>query len=192
VAVAVTGGIGAGKTEALRAFERLGAAVISSDEIVHSLLRNDPTVRAAVVERLGASILDSEGEIDRTRVADVVFSRPEQLRWLESLLHPRVVTEYLRWRDELGRSQDPPAVCATEVPLLYEVGGERHFDAVVVVTASPEVRGSRLSRPMTDREPRLIPDDEKAARADFVYVNDGTLDQLDAFVSDVMATLTGR
>ena len=80
-------------------------------------------------------------------------------------------------------------MCVTEVPLLYEVGGEERFDAVVVVTASPEVRISRQIRPMLDREQRLIADEEKVARADFAYVNDGTLEELDSFVADVIARL---
>lgn len=191
MAVAVTGGIGAGKSETLRAFERHGAAVISSDEIVHELLRGDGDVRRAVLERLGEGVLGEDGEIDRVKVGQVVFADPEALGWLEALLHPRVVTRYLHWREELAEQRDPPAVCVTEVPLLYEVGGETRFDKVVVVTAPPEVRISRRIGPMRDREQRLIPDEEKARRADFVYVNDGTLADLDSFVSGVVATLSG-
>ena len=191
VAVAITGGIGAGKTEALKAFERHGAAVISSDEIVHHLLRDDPDVKAAVVERFGQGVLDDSGEIDRKRVGGIVFGDRKQLAWLEQLLHPRVVATYLRWRDELARLPDPPAVCATEVPLLYETGGEARFDAVVAITAAPAVRTSRtIVGDPTLREQRLIPDEEKLRRADFAYANDGTLEQLDAFVAGVVATLS--
>jgi dephospho-CoA kinase len=190
VAVAVTGGIGAGKSEALRAFARHGAAVISSDEIVHRLLREDPEVKREIVERLGEDVLGADGEIDRQRVGELVFGDPTALRWLEGLLHPRVSATYLSWRDELAGLPDPPAVCVTEVPLLYEVGAEGHFDAVVVVTASPRVRVSRHIRPMQDREQRLLPDEEKAARADFTFVNDGSLEGLDAFVSEVVDKLS--
>ena len=190
MAVAVTGGIGAGKSEALRAFARHGAAVVSSDEIVHELLREDPEVRSAIVERLGDGVLGSDGEIDRGKVGNVVFSDAEALRWLEQLLHPRVVARYLRWREELAELPDPPAVCVTEVPLLYEVGGESRFDTVVVVTAAPEVRVARRLGPIRDRERRLLSDEEKAKRADFVYVNDGSLAELDEFVSGVVATLS--
>ncbi|MGH3052135.1 MAG: dephospho-CoA kinase [Gaiellaceae bacterium] len=189
MAVAVTGGIGAGKSEALRAFERHGAAVISSDEIVHELLRSDPKVRQAIRERFGDPVFGSGGEIDRSRVAELVFGRPEELMWLESLLHPRVIAAYLAWRDDLRRLQDPPAVCATEVPLLYEVGGDKEFDAVVVITAPSEVRVARHVRPMLDREVRLIPDAKKVERADFAYVNDGSLEELDAFVGRVVEEL---
>jgi dephospho-CoA kinase len=190
VAVAVTGGIGAGKSEALRAFARHGAAVISSDEIVHDLLRSDEDVRAAVRERFGDGVFGPEGQVDRGRIADVVFADPEQLDWLERLLHPRVIAAYLRWRDDLASRPDPPAVCVTEVPLLYEVGGDTRFDAVVVISAAPDVRVSRQVRPMQDRERRLIPDEEKLSRADFAYVNDGSLEELDQFVSGVVETLS--
>ena len=189
MAVAVTGGIGAGKSETLRAFARHGAAVISSDDIVHELLRDDPEVRRAIVERLGEGVLGEDGSIDRGKVGRLVFSDPEALSWLEGLLHPRVVARYLRWRDELAEQPEPPAVCVTEVPLLYEVGGDSRFDKVVVVTASPEVRVARRIGPMRDRERRLMSDEEKAARADFVYVNDGTREELDEFVAGVVATL---
>jgi len=188
--VAITGGIGAGKSETLRAFARHGAAVVSSDDIVHRLLHDDAEVKRRVVQRFGDGVVGADGEIDRGRVGDVVFSDARQLAWLEALLHPLVSAEYLRWREELAQSADPPAVCATEVPLLYEVGADDRFDAVVVVTASPEVRVSRHIRPMHDRERRLLADAEKAARAEFAYVNDGSLEDLDAFVSDVMEKLS--
>jgi dephospho-CoA kinase len=190
VAVAVTGGIGAGKSEALRAFARHGAAVISSDEIVHDLLRTDEDVRAAVRGRFGEGVFGPGGEIDRDRIAEIVFADGRELDWLERLLHPRVIAAYLRWREELGRLPDPPPVTVTEVPLLYEVGGDKSFDAVVVITADPQVRVSRQVRPMQDRERRLIPDEEKLARADFAYVNDGSLEELDRFVSGVVEILS--
>jgi dephospho-CoA kinase len=190
VAVAVTGGIGAGKSEALRAFARHGAAVISSDELVHELLRTDEAVREAMRERFGERVFRADGEIDRERVAEIVFADTGELDWLESLLHPRVIAAYLRWREELARLPAPPAVCVTEVPLLYEVGGDTRFDAVVVITAAPDVRISRQVRPMQDRERRLISDEGKVARADFAFVNDGSLEELDRFVAGVVQVLT--
>jgi len=192
LAVAITGGIGAGKSEALRAFERHGAAVISSDEIVHRLLSENETMRRALLERFGEGILDDSGRLDRGAIAEVVFADREALEWLEALLHPLVVREYLSWRDELGRLEHPPAVCATEVPLLYEVGGEKRFDAVVAITAPRELRSSRASVPLEARERRLIPDEEKVKRANFAYVNDGTTADLDAFVARVMKQLEER
>jgi len=183
--VAITGGIGAGKSAALAAFGRHGAATRSSDEIVHRLLSGDPEVRGALAERFGSKVVGAHG---RKAIGRIVFNDPEELEWLEALLHPKVVQEHSAWRQELAERPDPPAVSVTEVPLLYETGGDRRFDVVVVITASPEVRASR--RPATDtREQRLIPDDEKLRLADYAYVNDGTLEELDAFVAGVMSKL---
>jgi dephospho-CoA kinase len=190
LAVAITGGIGAGKSEALAAFARHGAATVSSDEIVHRLLREDEDVRQQLVERFGDRILDDVGQVDRGAIAKLVFDDREELDWLEHLLHPRVAQEYLDWREQLGRLPNPPLVSVTEVPLLYEVGGDERFDKVVVITAPAEIRAERSQAAGELREARLIPDDEKAKRADYVYVNDGTLEELDAFVAGVMHDLT--
>ena len=157
---------------------------------MHRLLREDPEVKRAVVERFGDDVVGPDGEIDRAKVGTIVFSDREALAWLEQLLHPRVVGSYLAWREELAALPEPPALCVTEVPLLYEVGGESRFDKVLVVTASPEVRISRHIGPLREREQRLVPEEEKIRRADFVYVNDGTLADLDEFVSGVVATLS--
>ncbi len=189
VAVAITGGIGAGKTEALQAFARLGAATVSSDEIVHHLLRADETVKRAIVERLGGGILDDEGEIDRAKVAERVFADRAELEWLEGLLHPLVSREYLTWRDQLAALEHPPDVCVTEVPLLYEAGSEASFDAVVVVTAPENVRRRRTKVPLEQRSGRLIDDEEKVKRADYAYVNDGSRRKLEQFVASVLDDL---
>ena len=190
LAVAVTGGIGAGKSEALKAFARHGAAVISSDEIVHELLRSDPEVQGALRERWGESLLGPDGAVDREAVARIVFADRRELQWLEALLHPRVVTIYLRWREKLAELPDPPAVCVTEVPLLYEVGAQDRFDKVVVITAPTKLREARARVPLAGRSDRLLPDREKVERADFAYVNTGTLEELDAFIACVMEQLT--
>jgi len=193
VAVAITGGIGAGKTEALKSFARHGAATISSDDIVHQLLREDAEVRAALLERFGTGILDDAGNVDRAAISRIVFDDCEALAWLEALLHPRVVATYLEWRESLAQLPEPPRVSATEVPLLYEVGGETRFDAVVAITAPDDLRRerARVSSP-EQRESRLLPDDEKIERADFSYINKGTRQQLDEFVAETMRALTAR
>ena len=190
IAVAITGGIGAGKSEALAAFRRHGAATVSSDEIVHRLLRDDEDVRGRLLERFGERVLDEAGQVYRPAIAEIVFRDPEALAWLEALLHPRVAREYLEWREQLARLPNPPPVTVTEVPLLYEVGGQERFDKVVVVTASPEVRAGRTQVEAEQREPRLLPEEEKVARADYSYVNDGSLEELDAFVAGVMRELS--
>jgi dephospho-CoA kinase len=179
VAVAITGGIAAGKSEALAAFARHGAATASSDEIVHTLLADDEAVRSAIRERWGE---DAVG--DRRRIGEIVFDDPAELAWLEQLLHPRTRAAGDAW---LATVREPLAV--VEIPLLFETGGESRFDKVVVITAPPEVRESRRAA-FADREARLIPDEEKVRRADFAYVNDGSLEELDAFVAGVVEKLS--
>ena len=192
LAVAITGGIGAGKSTALESFRRHGAATVSSDEIVHHLLASDPEVKEALVQRFGVGILGDDGAPDRERIALRVFDDRAALDFLEKLLHPLVSREYMTWRDQLAALPSPPRVCVTEVPLLYEVGAENRFDKVVVITAPTKLREARRGRWKDDRESRLLPDREKVARADFAYVNTGTPDELDAWVADVMATLAGE
>jgi dephospho-CoA kinase len=189
VAVAITGGIGAGKSEALQAFARHGAATVSSDEIVHHLLRR-PEVREAVVGRMGNGIVAPDGEIDRGALATVVFNDRDALTWLEELLHPLVAAEYLRWREQLAELPNVPDVTVTEVPLLYESGAETRFDKVVVITAPSKLRRARSVVATEDREARLLDDREKVARADYSFKNTGSLDELDAFVASVMHDLT--
>jgi dephospho-CoA kinase len=188
VAVAITGGIGAGKSETLAAFRRHGAATVSSDEIVHELLTHDD-VKRAVVEQLGNGVVGPDGELDRGAIATVVFNDRAALEALERLLHPLVSAEYLTWREQLGGLERPPRVCVTEVPLLYEVGSQSQFDKVVVVTAPSKLRRARSASASDERERRLLDDREKAARADYVYANTGTLEELDEFVASVMHDL---
>jgi dephospho-CoA kinase len=175
--VAITGGIGAGKSEALSAFARQGAAVISSDEIVHELYEDDEEVRSALIDRFGTT--------DRTEIGRIVFADRAELDWLERLLHPRVRERSERW----FANQNAPLAVA-EIPLLYETGGEERFDAVVVITAPREVRESRARVPLAARSDRLIPEDEKVRRADYVYVNEGSLEELAAWVAGVVEELT--
>jgi dephospho-CoA kinase len=177
VAVAVTGGIGAGKTEALAAFARRGAATLSADEVVHELIAEDPDVRNALEGRFGTT--------DRREIAERVFADPTELAWLENLLHPRVRERTAAWLDSV---RSPVAVI--EVPLLYETGSEGRFEKVVVVTAPAEVRRSRSPAAGEARESRLLPDSEKAARADYAFENTGPLEELDLFVASVLEDLS--
>ena len=179
IAVALTGGIAAGKSEALAAFARHGAATASSDEFVHTLLAEDEGVRAAIRERWGE---DAVG--DRKRIGEIVFRDPDELEWLEQLLHPRSRALGDAWFETV----DLP-LTVVEIPLLFETGGEARFDKVVVITAPRELREQRRG-PFADREARLIPDEEKLRRADFSYVNDGSLADLDAFVAGVVENLS--
>jgi dephospho-CoA kinase len=148
---------------------------------VHELYE-DPDLQAALRERFGTS---DKGSVREQAVGDL-----EALLWLESLLHPRVIERTEAWRDELARLLDPPRLAVNEVPLLFEAGAEGRFDAVVVITAPPDVRAQRAGDRLDEREHRLLPEEEKLRRADFSYVNDGSLEELDAFVADVVRKLT--
>jgi dephospho-CoA kinase len=176
VAVAITGGIGAGKSEALAAFGRQGAATLSADAVVHDLIANDDEVRTALEKRFGTT--------ERSEIAEAVFADSDGLGWLEQLLHPLV-----RRRTDAWLEQVEVPVAAVEIPLLYETGGESRFDKVVVVTAPPGVRRSRSAAAGGSREARLIPEPEKAARGDYVYENSGTIKELEEFVAAVLADL---
>jgi dephospho-CoA kinase len=179
VTVALTGGIAAGKSEALAAFARHGAATASSDEFVHTLLSEDEYVREAIRARWGA---DAVG--DRQRIGEIVFQDPPELEWLEQLLHPRTRALGDAWLEAVS---NPLAVI--EIPLLFETGSEARFEKVVVITAPRELREKRRGS-FADREARLIPEGEKLKRADFSYVNDGSLADLDAFVAGVVENLS--
>jgi dephospho-CoA kinase len=182
LAVALTGGIAAGKSEALQAFARHGAAVISSDDVVHRLYREDDGLRAALRDRWGERVVDN-GDVDRAEIGRIVFADRAELAWLEAELHPRVRTALDAWLAE--QTAD---VAVAEIPLLYETGGEERYDRVVVVTAPPDVREARRGD-LAEREERLVPEEEKVWRADFSYVNDGSLEELDAFAAGVLEEL---
>jgi len=188
--VGLTGGIAAGKSEALAAFARLGAATISSDALVHDLL-DDPDVRSRLVERWGEEVV-SDGGLDRGRVGTVVFNRAEELEWLEGLVHPLVSERVASWRERLPA--DVP-VAVVEVPLLFEAGMDDAFDATVAVVAGDETRAKRAGARGTDllerRSERQLTQEEKAARADHVIHNDGSLEELEAKAERLMASLAG-
>ncbi len=183
----LTGGIGAGKSTALRAFERLGCPTLSSDAVVHALYR-DPEVRAAVVARFGPGVLGEDGEVARAAVAARVFSDDVARRWLEQLLHPLVAAALERWRRE-QEAEHPGALLVHEVPLLFEAGLEDRYDAVVLITAPDDVRRRRSPERFDERAASQMPEAEKAARAGHVYVNDGSVEQLELWVAELVARL---
>jgi dephospho-CoA kinase len=189
--VGLTGGIGAGKSEALAAFERLGAATLSTDRVAHDLL-DDEEVRSALIERWGEKIAP-DGSVDRDLVGQIVFNDREQLAWLESVTHPRVGAHVLEWRQTL----DPGVkVAVVEVPLLFEAAMEDAFDATVAVVAADDVRDARLRERgqggLEGREARQFDQEEKARRADLVIRNDASLQELESEVKRVIEQLSGE
>ena len=186
--VGLTGGIGAGKTEALAALERLGAATLSSDAVVHELLAGDEA-RDELVRRLGPDVAP-DGRVDRDAVAALVFERPDQREWLESYLWPRVGERMAAWRAELERRDPPPRAAVVEVPLLFESGMEPVFDHTIAVVADEDVRadraGARGHAGLASRESRQLGQEEKAERAEFAVRNDGSVEELERELSEVL------
>jgi dephospho-CoA kinase len=180
--VGLTGGIGAGKSEALRVFAEHGAATLSSDAITRELYERED-VRRAVLEHFGPEVVGPGGGIDRGAVARRVFADPAERRWLEGLLLPLISARFTAWRDaELAAGA---ALLVHEAPTLFEAGVEDRYDAIVAIIAPPELREER--RPgAAERMAHQLPEDEKAARSDFVFQNDGDLADLERFVADVV------
>ena len=136
--IGLTGGIAAGKSTALAAFERLGAATISSDAVVHELLDAEPLL-GRLTERWGEDVAP-DGRVDRARVGEIVFADPEQLSWLESQVHPLVGERIGAFLASLPAGTE---IAVVEVPLLFESGMEGVFDTTVAVVTSDEVRRAR-------------------------------------------------
>ena len=189
--VGLTGGIGAGKSEALAACGRLGAATLSTDAVVHDLLGSDE-VRDLLVQRWGDAVV-SEGAVDRAAVAAIVFERPEELRWLESVLFPRVGLEVAEWRSALQNGDSPPRVAVVEVPLLFEAGIEGIFDATIAVVTDEQTQlsraGERGHQGIEGRVERQLSGAEKADRADYVVRNDGSLEDLERARAEALERL---
>ena len=185
--VGLTGGMGAGKSEALAALERLGAATLSSDAVVHDLLQGDE-VRGLLAERFGAEVA-----ADRAAIASLVFADPQEREWLESVLWPRVGARIAAWREELDAREQPPRAAVVEVPLLFESGMEAVFDHTIAVVADDALRSARTSgrdhAAAEERHARQLSQDEKAQRADFAVRNDGTLAELEEELSRILATI---
>jgi len=189
--IALTGGIGSGKSTALAALERLGAATISSDAVVHRLYGTD-AVRAAVVAQFGPEVAP-DGVIDRGALAVRAFATVENRLWLEQLLWPRVRQEVSDWRARTLHERPESRALVVEVPLLFEAGGEHHYDATIAVIADEQVRARRASsrghQAVAERESRQLSQEEKASLSTFVVVNDGTVDELEHKLSEILAML---
>jgi dephospho-CoA kinase len=186
--IGLTGGIAAGKSEALAAFARLGAATISSDAVVHELLDAEP-LRGRLVERWGPEVAP-EGQVDRSRVGEIVFADPEELAWLEGQIHPLVGERIGSWLAALTAGTK---LAVVEVPLLFESEMGPLFDATVAIVASEEARRARAEARghalVAERDARQLDQEEKAARADHVVVNDGSLDDLERELSALVDKL---
>jgi len=188
----ITGGIGSGKSTALAYLRELGAAVVSSDDVVHQLLLEDEIV-AAIREHFGEQVL-VDGAVSRPALAHIVFHDRAALDWLEELLHPNVRRRFEEWTLEQEKARPRPALLVAEVPLLFETGWAEAFDHTMLITAPAEERRRRISGKLTDSEfarrlEQQMPEAEKVARADFVCHNTGSRRELREAVSEAFATI---
>lgn len=189
--IGLTGGIGAGKSTALAALERLGAAVLSTDAVVHELYESDD-VRDAVVARFGPGVAPG-GVIDRSALAQAAFGEPQEREWLERLLWPRVGERIASFRGQAMTSHPAPRAAVVEVPLLFESGMDHGFDATIAVIADEALReqraGARGHEALAQRSARQLSQTEKSQRATYTVINDGGVDQLEATLSSILAML---
>jgi dephospho-CoA kinase len=196
--VGLTGGIGAGKSTALAALQRLGATTISSDAVVHELWASDESLRQAVIDRWGAEMAPG-GVIDRSAVAERAFADAAERGWLERLLWPLVSARVAAWlataRAERASGNARHRAAVVEVPLLFEAGQEGIYDATIVVIADEAVRRARAAdrghASLDERAARQLSQEEKAARATFVVRNDGSERDLERQLSSVLDKLDG-
>jgi len=189
--VGLTGGVGAGKSTALAELERLGAATLSTDAVVHDLYGSDD-VRAVVVERFGPEVAPN-GRVDRAALATRAFANAEDRAWLEGMLWPRVGARIAAWREEQLSRKPPPVAMVVEVPLLFEAGMEGAFDATIAVVAAEDVRSRRAAarghEAVDERVARQLPQDEKARRADHAVRNNGSRTELQRNLAAILGML---
>lgn len=189
--VGLTGGIGAGKSTALNALERLGAAVLSTDRVVHELY-DDPRIRVAVAERFGSEVL-RDGAVDRSALARLAFAAEDGRAWLEQLLWPRVGERMVAWRQGLEASTPRPRAAVVEVPLLFESGMDHGFDATIAVVTDEEIRRARASarghEALDERDARQLTQQEKSQRATYSVLNDGGVPELERKLSAILDML---
>lgn len=186
--IGLTGGIAAGKSTALAAFDRLGAATISSDAVVHDLLDSEPLL-GRLIERWGDEVAP-EGTVDRARIGEIVFADPEQLAWLESQVHPLVGERVGQWLASLPEGTE---LAVIETPLLFEAGMDDVFDTSLAIVTSDEVRRERAEARghalVGERDARQLSQEEKAGRADHVIANDGSVEDLGRGLSALVEKL---
>lgn len=192
--VGLTGGIGAGKSTVADLFSQKGAVVIRSDELARQVIEPQTPGFQQVITRFGKDFVNSEGYIDRAKLAQIVFQDDAALKDLENIVHPLVRSK----TNELVNQHTAETIIVNEIPLLLEKKMESLFDFLVIVISSEKNRLERLAQrgltteQATARMAKQVSDDERRAAADFLIVNDGNLDQLEADVEKIWQTLQER
>ena len=186
--VALTGGIGSGKSLVGEILEELGALVIDSDQLAREVIERGSPGYEEVVTAFGDSIL-SEGQIDRSKLAAVVFKESDLRKKLESIIHPLVREA----AEKLARKLPSGAILINQIPLLVESDGAKRFDYVVTVSADEEIRRERLrlrglkDYEITQRIAAQVSDLEREKIANYIIRNDGSIDELTRAVEELMA-----
>jgi dephospho-CoA kinase len=192
--VGLTGGIGAGKSTVADLFSKRGAVVIRSDELARQVIEPQTPGFKQVTSRFGNEIVNEEGKIDRAKLAQVVFNDDVALKDLENIIHPLVRER----TNQLMSEQTSETIIVNEIPLLLEKKMESLFDFLVIVISSEKNRLERLSQKgvleeqAKARMAKQVNDQDRKAAADFLIVNDGNLDQLEADVQKIWQTLQER
>jgi dephospho-CoA kinase len=190
--IGLTGGIGAGKSTALDALQRLGAVTLSTDRVVHELYES-AEVRDAVRGRFGDAVMDGAG-VDRPALARAAFATDEDRHWLEQLLWPRVGERIAGFRREADAARPAPRAAVVEVPLLFESGSDHGFDATIAVIADEDARHQRASArghaALSERAARQLSQQEKSQRATYTVVNDGPVSELVSKLSAILDMLS--
>jgi dephospho-CoA kinase len=160
--------------------------------VVHELYTDDPEVRDAVVARWG-SVVAPGGVVDRAQVARQAFASGDERAWLEQLLWPRVGARVLAFRAQAASAEPPPPAAVVETPLLFEAGMDGAYDATIAVVADEAVRAQRAAvrghHAVDERAARQLSQQEKAERATYVVTNSGSVEELEAALSEVLAKL---
>jgi dephospho-CoA kinase len=189
--IGLTGGIGAGKSTALQALERLGAVCLSTDSVVHELYES-PEIRDAVAARFGPQVT-THGRVDRPALARAAFATDEGRGWLEQLLWPRVGERVAAFREAAAAASPPPRAAVVEIPLLFESDSNHGFDATIAVIADEEIRAQRAAgrghEALSERSARQLSQQEKSQRATYTVINDGTERELQDLLSAILDML---
>lgn len=186
----LTGGIGCGKTIALTRFEENGWRTVNTDLVARNFIENDPVVKEAVLEAFGEGVFNTSGDVDRTKLGELVFSDPSSLRKLEDILHPPTRQ---RWLDLV--KQAPKQDWIVEIPLLFEKKLESYFDSVICLHVSEELSNQRLMKKGLGteaihlRRSRQLPLTTKMDRADYILSNNGSIDFLFKQIDHLCALL---
>lgn len=195
--IAVTGGLASGKTTVCRLLKANKAYILSADDIAHRLLSPDKHIGKQVLERFGPEILH-ENTLDRKKIAEIVFNKREELNWLEHLIHPAIINE-IKHHFESVKNNEKYLFFVVEIPLLYEIDAENFFNFVIAVIADDSICQDRYQQTAgktpaewRQRMARQLPQEVKAARADFTIINNGSIEELQNQVTHIIKEISSE